>query len=195
MPMNDIEISRGLPVMVANRLFLTTGFGQDQEHKNARDHASDPAGVADLTLIAGSSALPAGIKIIDRDEFNAAVTFGQEVIAIHGYCESNVPGQIINSTLSVILPVDGNGKGSVAELFEWPGLDPDAAIRRTERMAIKLYAERNGNKGFDPGSVWEQGRTSYTLAGKDVYIYTIQAGGTVSDDGEWACALAAAVLL
>jgi pyruvoyl-dependent arginine decarboxylase (PvlArgDC) len=193
--MNESDFPRGIPVMLARRMFLTTGFGRDKEHKNARDHASDPAGVADLTLIAGTSALPAGIQIINRDEFDAAVTYGQEVVAIHGYIESNVPGQIINTTLSVILPQDGQGKGSVAELYEWPGLDPDAAIRRTERMAIQLYAERNGQKGFDPKSVWEWGRTTYRLAGRDVYIYTIQAGGIVSDEGEWACAFSGAVLL
>lgn len=193
--MNESNLPRGIPVMLASRIFLTTGFGRDKEHKNARDHASDPAGVADLTLIAGTSALPAGLRFIDRDEFNASVIAGQEVIAIHGYCESNVPGQIINSTLSVVVPCDGQGKGNVAELFEWPGLDPDAAIRRTERMVIQLYAERNGQKGFDPKIVWEWGKTTYTLAGREVYIYTIQAGGIVSDEGEWACAFAGAVLL
>jgi pyruvoyl-dependent arginine decarboxylase (PvlArgDC) len=60
--MNESDFPRGIPVMLARRMFLTTGFGRDKEHKNARDHASDPAGVADLTLIAGTSALPPGIR-------------------------------------------------------------------------------------------------------------------------------------
>jgi arginine decarboxylase len=193
--MANATANEGLPILIPNRLFLTTGVGIDQEHKNARDHASDPAGVADVTLIAGTSALPAGIRLIDREEFATAITAGQNIIAIHGYCESNVPGQLVNSTLSIAIPADGQGKGNVAELYEWPGLDPAAAVRRCERMVMKLYAERNGQKGFDPKSMWEYGRYTYTIAGKEVYIYTIQADGVVPDSGEWLCTLSAAALL
>lgn len=181
--------------IIPSRLYLTTGFGSAREHKNARDYASAPGGLADLTLVAGTSVLPAGIRPVDRDAFRALVTPGQIVFAIHGLCESNTPGQRVNATLSVAMPTDGHGTGYVAELFEWPGLEDDAAVRRTERMVIQLYAERQGSGPFDPRTVWEPGKTRYTLAGREVDVTTVQASGVVNDDGDWTCALAAAVLL
>jgi arginine decarboxylase len=192
--MDELNFPRGIPVMVPRWLFLTTGFGTDKEHKNARDHASAPAGLADLTLIAGTSALPPGIEFIGRDEFNSKISPGRDIIAIHGYCESNVPGQLVNSTLSIAYPADGQGRGYVAELYEWPGIHPEIAIRRTERMVMQLYANRHGVVDFDPFEVWEPGKDTYTLAGRDVKLFTIQAAGIVPESGDWACALVAAVL-
>jgi arginine decarboxylase len=184
-----------LPVLMPGRLYLASGVGSAKENKNARDHASAGIGLADLTLVAGTSVLPAGIQLIDRDAFRAAVTPGQVVFAIHGICEANEPGRRVNSTLSVAIPADGQGTGYVAELYEWPGIEDAEAVRRTEQMAIQLYAERQGAGPFDPRFLWESGRTRYRLAGREVDIHTIQAAGVVNADGDWCCALAAAVLL
>jgi pyruvoyl-dependent arginine decarboxylase (PvlArgDC) len=87
------------------------------------------------------------------------------------------------------------GTGYVAELYEWPGIEDAEAVRRTEQMVIRLYAERQGSGPFDPTSVWEPGRTVYSLAGREVEVRTIQASGVVPASGDWTCALAAAVLL
>lgn len=185
----------GLPILIPKYLFLTHGFGTDKEHKNARDHASAPAGLADLTLIAGTSALPPGIEFIDKAKFTGNVSSGQDVIAIHGYCESNVPGQLVNATLSVVVPADGQGRGYVAELFEWPGIHPEIAVRRSERMVLQIYANRHGLVDFDPTVMWEPDRKTYTIADREVEMHTIQAAGIVPESGDWACALAALVLL
>lgn len=185
----------GLPIMIPRWMFFTTGFGTDREHINARDHASAPAGLAELTLRKGTSALPPGIEAIDRAKFNGNVSSGQEVLAIHACCESNVPGQLVNATLCAAVPTDGQGKGFVAELYKWPGIHPEIAVRRTQRMVIQMYAERHGMVGFDPYDVWEPGRDTYELAGREVKIHTIQAEGIVPESGDWACALAALVLL
>jgi arginine decarboxylase len=151
--------------------------------------------LADLNLVNVSSVLPAGIRLIDRDAFRAAVAPGQIVFAIHGICEANEPGRKVNSTLSIAIPTDGQGTGYVAELYEWPGIEDAIARHRTEQMVIQLYAERQGSGPFDPKFLWEPGRTRYRLAGREVDIHTIQASGVVNSDGDWCCALAAAVLL
>jgi pyruvoyl-dependent arginine decarboxylase (PvlArgDC) len=183
-----------LPVLMPGRLYLAHAVGTAKEDKNARDRASRPISLHNLTLLSGTSALPPGIRLIGQDEFRASVSGGQDVIAIHGVCQSNVPGQLVNSTLSICVPADGQGDGYVAELYEWPGIVPEVAVRRTERMVLQLYAENHGGP-FDPKFLWEQGRTRYTVSGREVEITTIQAAGVVNDDGDWCCALAAAVLL
>jgi pyruvoyl-dependent arginine decarboxylase (PvlArgDC) len=158
-----------LPVLLPGRLYLAHAVGTAKEDKNARDRASRPISLHNLTLLAGTSALPPGIRLIDQDEFRASVSGGQDVIAIHGYCQSNVPGQLVNSTLSIAV--------------------------RVEQMVIQLFAENHGSGNFDPETVWEPGKTRYTLVGREVDITTIQASGMVNRAGDWCCALAAAVLL
>jgi arginine decarboxylase len=184
-----------LPVLLPGRLYLAHAVGTAKEDKNARDRASRPISLHNLTLLAGTSALPPGIRLIDQDEFRASVSGGQDVIAIHGYCQSNVPGQLVNSTLSIAVPADGQGDGYVAELYEWPGIVPEMAVLRVEQMVIQLFAENHGSGNFDPETVWEPGKTRYTLVGREVDITTIQASGMVNRAGDWTCALAAAVLL
>jgi arginine decarboxylase len=184
-----------MPALIPKFLHLASATGTAREHKNARDRASRPVALARQNLVSVSSVLPPGIQLVDRDAARALMADGQIIHVIHGLCESNTPGQLVTATLSVAIPADGHGVGFASELFEWPGIVPDAAVRRTERMVLQLYAENHGPEDFDPRTVWEPGRTRYTLAGREVDVTTIQASGVVNDDGDWCCALAAAVLL
>jgi arginine decarboxylase len=163
--------------------------------KNARDHASASVGLESLNLITLSSVLPPGVRPIDRDEFLASVRPGQEVSAIHGVCESNEPGQLISSTLSVAIPADPAVAGYVTELYESPGILGPVARRRTETMLLQLCADRYRVRGYDAEAEWTEGRRAYTLGGREVAIHTVQAEAVVNFDGDYTCALAAAVLL
>jgi arginine decarboxylase len=189
-------IEERIKPMMTTKLYLCSGTGTAKENKNARDHASLPCGLQDLNLVTVSSVLPAGIELIDRDQFLDAVRPGQIVHAIHGICESDVPGQLVNATLCCVIPEDPTLPGYVAELYEHPGLDPGIARKRTELMALQLFAERNGvGPDFDPAAAWEPGRTDYRIGPLRATLRTVQAVGQANEDGDYTAALAAAVLL
>lgn len=183
--------------MVPTKLYLCAGSGTHPAgDKNARDRASVACGLHDMNLVSVSSVLPAGIRLIDRAEFRGLVESGQIVHAIHGICESTVPGQRINATLCCVVPDDPAVVGYVAELYEHPGIGDDLARRRTEIMALQLFAERTGaGPDFRAESVWVPGRISYVLAGHPVRLVTVQGSAIVNPDGDYTAALAAAVLL
>jgi pyruvoyl-dependent arginine decarboxylase len=181
--------------MIPTRLYLAQGVGTHKQDKNAKDRASAQAGLPDLNLVEVSSVLPAGIRLIDFEEFRAQVTPGEIVPAIHGTCQSNVVGQIVTATLTAVLPDDPAVVGYVAELFEHPGLTTEMAVRRTETMALQLFAERHGESDFAADDVWRATRRDYTVAGQRITLRTLHAEGEVNWDGDYTCALVAAVLL
>jgi pyruvoyl-dependent arginine decarboxylase len=182
--------------MLPSKLYLGQGVGIHKHNKNARDRASEQCGLADLNILNVSSVLPAGIVVIETiEEFRSLVIPGQIVHAIHGICESNVVGQRVTSTLTAVLPEDPSVVGYVAETYEWPGLTTEMAIRRTETSALQLFAERHGDRDFVADDVWKAGRDRYTIAGINVRLRTLNAVGDVDWQGNFCCALAAAVLL
>jgi pyruvoyl-dependent arginine decarboxylase len=181
--------------MIPTRLYLAQSTGTHKQNKNARDRASAPIGLADLNLLPVSSVLPAGIRVIGPEEFRASVTPGQIVHAIHGICESNVVGQVVTATLTAVLSDDPAVVGFVAETYEWPGLTTEMAVRRTETSALQLFAERQGEEDFVADDVWRATRKDYTIAGHRVTLRTLHAEGVVDWEGDFTCALVAAVLL
>jgi arginine decarboxylase len=183
------------PSFVPTRLYLAAGSGVAKENKNARDHAGDMMGISDLNIVTVTSILPAGIRLIDRDEFRASVAGGQVIFAIDALCESNVPFQTVNATLTVVLPEDPSVVGYVAELFEFPGITDDGTRLRVEKMALKLFANHNGANEQEVAETWAPGKTDYVIAGRQIRLQTIQASAVVPENGDYACALVAAVLL
>jgi arginine decarboxylase len=183
------------PSFVPTRLYLAAGSGTAKENKNARDHAGDAMGVSDLNIVTVTSILPAGIRLIDRDEFRAAVVGGQVMFAIDALCESNVPFQTVNATLTIALPEDPSVVGYVAELFEFPGITDEGARCRVEKMALQLFANHNRGDEQQAAEAWAPGKTDYVIAGRRIRLKTIQASAVVPENGDYACALVAAVLL
>jgi arginine decarboxylase len=182
--------------MLPTKLYLCAATGvHPVGDKNARDAASAMIGLESLNLVSVSSVLPAGIAVIDRAEFAALVRPGQVVFAIHGICESSEVGQVVSSTLSVALPADPTVPGYVTEVYEQPGIAGQVARRRAETMLLQLCADRYGDREFEVDRVWEPDRTGYTVGGVEIDVRTVQAERSVPWEGDFTCALAAAVLL
>jgi arginine decarboxylase len=191
--------------MKFTRLYMGQGVGSAKEDKNAKDIASACFGVESLNLVSVSSVLPPGIDLIGREEFLSSVSPGEAVHAIHGTCKSDVPGQVVSSTLSLAIPDDPGVPGFVCELYEHVGLVSQVAIKRTEVMLLELLARRYGVAEFDPIGAWEVAgpheirdatiSTRYTVGPQAVTIHTLHAEGVVNWAGDYCVALAAACLL
>jgi arginine decarboxylase len=180
------------------RLYLCAAEGQHKENKNARDRASAAVGLADKNLVAVSSVLPPGIRLITREEFDDLTSPGQIVFTIHGLCEGNVPGQRVSAALCAAVPDDPGVTGYVTEVYEHPGVEEGWARRRVETMALQLFAERNGDSefvAFVADKAWQYGGTDYTVAGHALTLHTVSASAVANWEGHYACALVAAVLL
>lgn len=179
--------------LVPASLFLTKGVGTHKENKNARDVASREAGIGDRNIVTVSSVLPASIKTIGRDDFRRLTKPGEIIFAINGICESNVPGQRVSAGLAIAqTPGD---TGYVTELFEHPGIEDAEIQQRVETMALQLFAEENGAMDFVAANVWQRGKTDYTIAGKPVKLQSMVASGVCNLDGDYTCAIVAAILL
>lgn len=182
--------------MLPTKLYLCAATGTHSVgDKNARDAASAVVGLESLNLVSVSSVLPAGIAVIEKDEFAALVRPGQVVFAIHGICESSEVGQVVSSTLSVALPADPAIPGYVTEVYEQPGIVGQVARRRAETMLLQLCADRYGDREFRVDETWEPDRAKYTVGGNEIEVRTVQAERSVPWEGDYTVALAAAVLL
>jgi pyruvoyl-dependent arginine decarboxylase (PvlArgDC) len=93
------------------------------------------------------------------------------------------------------LPEDPSVVGYVAELYEFPGITDEGARCRVEKMALQLFANHHGGDEQQAVGFWQPGKSAYTVAGQRLTLYTVQAWAVVPENGDYACALAAAVLL
>jgi arginine decarboxylase len=184
------------PLPRATMVYYGAAVGTHQEDKNAFDRASAQIGVARLNLITLSSILPPGVREIGREEFEQLTQDACEVHAIHGICKSNVRGQLVTAGMGRVRPQDPKVTGYVTELFEHPGIPPEALRYRVETMALQIFADRNGLEGkFRAADVWDPDKTDYVIAGRDVVIDSLIAAGQVNMDGDYTAALVLAALL
>jgi pyruvoyl-dependent arginine decarboxylase len=186
--------------MKPTKVFFTSGFGTHKENKNARDRASTEAGIGDINLLETSSILRPGIQVISRAEFEELIKSGQVdpgecLCAVNGVCESNVPGQKVCSGMAWVRPWDKSKTGYISELFEHPGIQEDIMKQRVETMALQLYADRRGFKGFSAENVWENGKKYYEINGEKVTLESMVVSEVCNIDGDYSVALVAAILI
>lgn len=187
--------------MLPTKIFWTHGVGTHKEDKNARDRASRMAGIGKLNLVTVSSILPPGIQEISQDELDKLVSPGEIVHAIHGICQSNVAGQKVVMGMGRARPWDKTKTGYVTEIYEHPGITDHVMKQRVETMALQIFADELKDSGYDvpdgyaAEDYWKDGQTTYEVAGEKVEVDSIIAVGEVNIDGDYTCALVAAVLL
>lgn len=186
--------------MVPSRVFFCSGVGTHKRHKPARDACSRAAlgggaTLARANLVANSSVLAPGIRIIDRPEFEAAVQAGEVINVIHGIIESNTPGQMLCAGLAWAMPQLPLRTGFVAEMFEWPGIDRDDMRFLVETQSLTLVAVDCGDEAFDAESAWRPDGGEYTIGGTLTTVEHVLAEIVVPRNGDWADAGVFAALL
>jgi arginine decarboxylase len=182
--------------MLPTKVYFISGVGTHKQNKNARDKASEQCGISDINIHGGvSSVLTPGIRVIDKEEFRSIVRPGEIVDMIEGVNESNVIGQIVSASLVAVLPESPDVTGYISELYEHSGISLRTSIRRSETMALQIFAERNGDMDFVADLVWRPLVRDYTVAGKRIRLRTVHAHGEVNWSGDYTCALVGAILL
>jgi pyruvoyl-dependent arginine decarboxylase (PvlArgDC) len=186
--------------MIPSRVFFCSGVGTHKRHKPARDACSRAAlgghpALARANIVANSSVLAPGIRIIDRPEFEGAVQAGEVINVIHGIIESNTPGQILRAALAWAIHADRTRPGFVAEIFEWPGIDRDDMLFLVETQALTLVAVDCGDEAFDAESAWRPDEREYTIGGTLTTVEHVLAEIVVPRNGDWADAGVFAALL
>lgn len=184
-----------MEAFVPTKVCWVKGVGTHKEDKNARDAASRAAGIGKMNLVSVTSILPPDIKEITVEEFKGLVKPGQIVYAIHGVCESNVPGQKVIMGMGRCRPWEKTKAGYVSEIYEHPGIQEDVIKQRVETMALQIFADENFVGGFAAENMWKPGQTTYKVGGHTVEVDSIIASGVCNMDGDYTCAMVIALFL
>ncbi len=179
--------------MVPQRFFLTRGVGVHRERLTSFEMALRDAGIAHFNLVAVSSILPPGCRIVTREEGIAAARPGEIVFVVLARNASNEPRRVITAATGVSIPADPNMYGYLSEHHAFGQTEQDAGDY-AEDLAASMLATTLGVP-FDADRDYNERREQYKVGGHIVDSTSIAISAIGDEQGLWTTVLAAAVLL
>ena len=165
--------------LVPRYAFFIKGAGQHADHLQAFDIALREAGPLVHNLVTVSSILPAGCKIIAKEEGIAMLEPGEITFCVMARQESNVPGEIIAASIGTARLKNREHYGFISE-YHATGQEETAAGEYAEKLALEMFAFKLGISGNQLITIES---THTTQSAK------------VGPSGEWACAVALCVFV
>jgi arginine decarboxylase len=180
---------------VAAQMFLTSGVGVHERAINASDLAFRDAGIGDCNRVKVSSMIPAGCKLIERNEGMKLLEGGQVLFAVLAPAETIEPDQRIATAVALAIPDDGR-PGCVAEVFsqEGVGKTADQAARQAQEMALEMLASRMGVE-FNPKKEYRKGKKTYRIGETAVRAQQISVEASGDQQNQYTNIVAALVFI
>lgn len=179
--------------MVPQRFFLTRGVGVHRERLTSFEMALRDAGIAHFNLVAVSSILPPGCRIVTREEGIDAISPGEIVFVVLARNASNEPHRVITAATGVSIPADPNMYGYLSEHHAFGQTEQEAGDY-AEDLAASMLATTLGVP-FDADRDYNERREQYKVGGHIVDSTSIAISAVGDEQGRWTTVLAAAVLL
>lgn len=179
--------------LVPTKMFLTCGVGIHREKLQAFEFALRDAGIASINLVAVSSILPPGCKIVSRKVGERLLRPGQIAFVVMTRAESNEAHRMIAASIGVAVPKDREMYGYLSEHHAY-GQTGREAGDYAEDLAAAMLASTLGVE-FDEDQSWDEKRQLWRISGKIVNTRNITQSAVVKPGGRWATVVAAAVLL
>ena len=124
--------------LVPTHAFFVSGTGQHPDRLHAFEKALLSAGPIAHNLVAVSSILPAGCKIISADEGFKMLTLGQITFCVMARQDTNKIGEYASAAVGTILPKNEKQIGYISE-YHGNAEGPDAAKEIAKRLAAEMY--------------------------------------------------------
>jgi arginine decarboxylase len=179
--------------LVPQALFLSRGVGRHRHQLTAFEYALRDADVEQQNLVAVSSILPPGCRLIPREEGVAQLLPGAITFCILARSETNEAGRRINASVGLARPVDPKHYGYISEHHGY-GMTEAESGDYAEDLAASMLASTLGIE-FDPDAAWNERRKVYEMSHLIVDSLSITAATEGAPGGSWTCAVAMAVLL
>ncbi|MGC8647687.1 MAG: pyruvoyl-dependent arginine decarboxylase [Candidatus Micrarchaeia archaeon] len=179
--------------LLPTRIFLTKGFGKASTQLGAFEYALRNAGIAPFNLVRVSSIIPPNAKIISREEGLKSLQQGQILFLVLSRAETNEPGREAIASIGMAFP---KGRNAYGYLSEYEAFDENEEFvgKKAESLAASMLASI---MGYGDGKIViseEENEDIARLKGIDIEMLNITQEAK-AEDGKWACAIAAAVLI
>lgn len=173
------------------QVFLTKGIGVHRHRLTSFELALRDADIEQQNLVSISSILPAGCKLIAREEGVAMLRPGEITFSVLARAETDEPGRRVHASIGLARPADPSMYGYIAEHHGW-GATADESGEYAEDLAATMLASTLGVE-FDPGAAWNERKKLYEHSQLIIESMSITAAALGDNSGLWTCAVAAAV--
>lgn len=174
-----------------SQVFLTKGIGVHRHRLTSFELALRDADIEQQNLVSISSILPAGCKLISREEGVAMLRPGEITFSVLARAETDEPGRRVHASIGLARPADPSMYGYIAEHHGW-GATTDESGEYAEDLAATMLASTLGVE-FDPGAAWNERKKLYEHSQLIIESMSITAAALGDNSGLWTCAVAAAV--
>jgi len=170
---------------------LTKGIGVHRHRLTSFELALRDADIEQQNLVSISSILPAGCKMISREEGVTTLRPGEITFSVLARAETDEPGRRVHASIGLARPADPTMYGYIAEHHGY-GMTEEQSGEYTEDLAATMLASTLGIE-FDPGAAWNERKKLYEHSQLIIESMSITAAALGDDAGLWTCAVAAAV--
>jgi arginine decarboxylase len=172
-------------------VFLTRGIGVHRHLLTAFEYALRDADIEQQNLVTVSSILPPHCELITPAAGIATLDPGEITFCVMARAETNEPGRRIAAGIGLARPKDPAHYGYVSEHHGF-GMS-EAEIRDyVEDLAATMLASTLGIE-FNPDAAWDERKRVYEMSDLIVDSLSVTAAAEGALNGDWTCAVAAAV--
>src|SRR5271155_28894 len=176
---------------IPKRVFLTRGVGAHRQQLSAFEYALRDADIEQQNLVSVSSILPPQCELIMRGAGVEALSPGEITFCVMARAETNEPGRRIVAGIGLARPKDSAHYGYISEHHGF-GMSEEEASEYVEDLAATMLASTLGID-FDPDAAWDERKRVYGMSNLIVDSLSVTAAAEGASNGDWTCAVAAAV--
>src|ERR1700681_2756451 len=176
---------------IPKRVFLTRGVGVHRQQLSAFEYALRDADIEQQNLVSVSSILPAHCELIARMGGVAMHSPGEITFCVVARSETNEAGRRIAAGIGLARPKDPAHYGYISEHHAY-GMSEAAMRDYVEDLAATMLPSTLGIE-FNPDAAWDERKRVYELSDLIVDSLSITSSAEGAPNGDWTCAVAAAV--
>jgi arginine decarboxylase len=179
--------------MIPDLFFLTKGVGKHREKLQSFELALRDAGIQYCNLVNVSSIVPAGCKMISREQGLMMLQPGEITYVVLARNSINEPYRLLASSIGVAIPSEKNQYGYLSEHHSL-GQTDEAAGDYAEDLAATMLATTMGIQ-FNPETAWDERKQLFKTTGLIIKTANTTQSATGGKESLWTTTIAAAVFV
>jgi arginine decarboxylase len=179
--------------MIPELFFLTKGVGKHRDQLQSFELALRDAGIQYCNLVSVSSIVPAGCKLISREQGLKMLQPGEITYVVQARNSTNEPHRLLVSSIGVAIPSEKNQYGYLSEHHSFGQTDKTAGDY-AEDLAATMLATTMGIQ-FDTETAWDERKQIFKTSGIIIKTANITQSATGDKNGLWTTTVATAVFV
>lgn len=179
--------------MIPEQFFLTKGVGRHRDQLQSFELALRDAGIEYCNLVSVSSIVPAGCKMLSREQGLKTLHPGEITYVVMARNSAKEPHRLIVSSIGVAIPSEIDQYGYLSEHHSF-GQTDEVAGNYAEDLAATMLATTMGIQ-FDPETAWDERKQLFKTTGLIIKTANITQSATGDKNGLWTTTIAAAVFV